>query len=110
MANKYFYKKTKSLKTLSNRNVRNDEPKVNMFEVDSNSFRLVHFAPLVSFTIHFDEWWLESGANTHITFNWSWFSTYRESCGGSVTLGDDSTTQVKGKGRLELRMTFERNS
>ena len=76
-----------------------------MLEVDSDSIRLVYFVHLVNFIIHFNDWWLDFGANTHVTFDRSLFSTYQESCKGSVTLGDGSLGQVKGKEHVDLRVT-----
>ena len=43
------------------------------------TFKLGNFLFLVNFTSHSDDWWLDSGANIHVSFNHSCFSTYQES-------------------------------
>lgn len=78
-------------------------PKVNMVEDNLDGFRSVN--PSVNLAIRSDDWWFDSGANIHVSFERSSFSTYQESRGGSVALADVTTAQILGTGRVDLKLT-----
>ena len=69
------------------------------------SFRLDSSLSIVNSITFSSDWWLDSGANIHICTDRSWFKSYQEQRGGSVSLTDDSTREIKGTGRIDLRMT-----
>ena len=81
------------------------EPKINVIEENAD-FRFVNSFPLINLTTHSDEWWLDSGAQIHVSFDRSWFTTNQKSCGESVTLGDATTIDMIEKGHVDLKKTF----
>jgi hypothetical protein len=61
---------------------------------------------LASSSTHADHeaWLIDSGASFHMTPHREWFCEYEKYDGGSVFLGNDSTTKIIGKGRVKLRL------
>ncbi|XXG68980.1 hypothetical protein AAC387_Pa06g1952 [Persea americana] len=52
-------------------------------------------------------WWIDSGATTHITFDSGVFKTYEKVTNDcKLALGTTVTTQVIGRGKVELQFTF----
>jgi hypothetical protein len=47
-------------------------------------------------------WLIDSSASYHMTPHREWFSEYEKYDGGDVSLGDDSTTKILGRGRVKL--------
>jgi hypothetical protein len=102
MAPQCFHRKKEPAKPVP----KGNENKVNMIEENPDSFRCTSL--LVNSVTSSSDWWLDSGANIHVCNDCSWFSTYQESCRGSISLADDSTNQILGSGSIELTMTSEK--
>jgi len=49
-------------------------------------------------------WLLDSGASKHMCFHREWFSKLDDSYRKSVSLGDNSTCEVKGRGVIKIKM------
>lgn len=93
---------------MNNRSKSTPKHQVNIIEgtPSNNSFRLENSIPLINITIYnSNDWWLDSGANTHVCNVRSWFSNYQESSGGDVILGNDLVAKVMGRGRIILEFT-----
>ena len=60
---------------------------------------------LVNFTYENNDWWLDSEANIYVCFNRNLSKCYQNSSGGSMTLENNSITQLLGVGQVDLRMT-----
>ena len=95
MAPQCFNRKKEPVKAQSRGNGENGVHKVNMVELNSNSFRLDSSLPTVNSITFSSGWWLDSGANIHICIDRSWFKSYQEQRGGSVSLTDDSTRETR---------------
>jgi hypothetical protein len=52
-------------------------------------------------------WWLDSGANIHVCFDASLFSSYEVTRDSSVMMGNRSHTSVRGVGTIDLKLTRE---
>jgi hypothetical protein len=61
---------------------------------------------LASSSTHVDHeaWLIDSGASFHMTPHREWFCKYEKYDGSNVFLGNDSTTRIKGRGRVKLRL------
>ena len=66
LAPQCFNRRTESVKAQLKENEGNDGHKVNMVELNSNSFRLDFSLPIINSITFFSDWWLDSGANIHI--------------------------------------------
>jgi hypothetical protein len=55
-----------------------------------------------------DVWLIDSGASYHMTPHREWFSEYEKYDDGDVFLGDDSTTNILGRGRVKLLLKYGR--
>jgi hypothetical protein len=55
-----------------------------------------------------DVWLIDSGASCHMTPHRESFSEYDKYDGGDVFLGDDSTTNILGRGRVKLLVKYRR--
>jgi hypothetical protein len=55
-----------------------------------------------------DVWLIDSAASYHMTPHREWFSEYEKYDGGDVFLGDDSTTNILGHGRVKLLLKYGR--
>ncbi|KAG5317910.1 COPIA protein, partial [Pseudoatta argentina] len=51
-----------------------------------------------------DVWLLDSGASKHMSFHREWFSELDENYRESVSLSDDSTCEVRGRGVIPIEM------
>ena len=49
-----------------------------------------------------DVWLINSGATYHMTPHREWFYEYEKYDGGDVFLRDESTSKIKGRGRVKL--------
>ena len=47
-------------------------------------------------------WYLDSSCWRHMTGDWSLFKVFESKKGGNVTFGDESKSQIKGKGTISL--------
>ena len=93
MAPKCFNQKKEPVKAQPRGNGGNGGHKVNMVELNSNSFRLDSSLPIVNFiTFSSDRF---SGANIHICTDRSCFKSYQEQCGENVSQVDDCTREIK---------------
>jgi hypothetical protein len=54
-------------------------------------------------------WWLDSGANVHVCFDASLFSSYEVTRDSSVMMGNGSHTSVRGVGTIDLKLTSGRS-
>ena len=61
---------------------------------------------LASSSTHADHeaWLIDSGASFHMTLHREWFCEYEKYDGGNVFLGNDSTTRIIVKRRVNLRL------
>jgi hypothetical protein len=61
---------------------------------------------LASSNTHADceAWLVDSSASFHMTPHMEWFCEYKRYYGGNVFLGDDSTTEIIGRGKVKLRL------
>ncbi|CAI0476507.1 unnamed protein product, partial [Linum tenue] len=51
-------------------------------------------------------WWVDSGANIHVSKDRKWFKTYKPVEDGCVLhMGNESTAPVEGRGTVELEFT-----
>ena len=89
LAPQCFNRKKEPVKVQPRGNGRNDGHKVNMVELNSNSFRLDSSLSIINSITFSSDWWLDSGANIHISTEHSWFKSYQEQCRGSMSLADD---------------------
>jgi hypothetical protein len=51
-----------------------------------------------------DVWLIDSGESYHMTPHKEWFCEYEQYDGGDVFLGDDSTTRIVGRGRVQMTL------
>ncbi|XP_020247372.1 uncharacterized protein LOC109825063 isoform X2 [Asparagus officinalis] len=72
-----YYRKKAPIKTHVGGKGEEASHRVNMVENNSDSFRLASSSYVVNCTTFSDDWWLDSGANIHISSDRSWFSTYQ---------------------------------
>ena len=72
MAPQCFNRKKEPVKAQPRGNGGNGGHKVNMVELNSNSFRLDSSLPIVNSITFSPDWWLDSGANIHICTDRSW--------------------------------------
>ncbi|KAI5350435.1 hypothetical protein L3X38_003326 [Prunus dulcis] len=102
------YKKTEPHKPKPkwNKGQRGPKAQVNVL-VDQDEPNLRYSVnPLVNIAyLSNSDWWLDSGANVHVCFDKRFFKNYQNSSGGNVTLGNDTVAQVRGIGKVELKMT-----
>jgi hypothetical protein len=61
---------------------------------------------LASSSTHVDHeaWLVDSSASFHMTPRREWFCEYERYDGGNVFIGDDSTTKIIGRGKVNLRL------
>jgi len=85
LAPQYFNRKKKSVKALPRGNGGNNVHKVNMVELDSNSFRLNYSLSIINSITFSSNWWLDSEANIYICIDRTWFESYKKQHGGSVS-------------------------
>ncbi|KAH0698970.1 hypothetical protein KY284_013185 [Solanum tuberosum] len=93
-----------------NRAGKNDnpaKPRVNLVEADDIIVAIISQANLVA---NLSDWVIDSGATRHICANKTDFMSYTQVNEGEevVYLGDSSTTQVLGKGKVLFKLTFEK--
>ncbi|XP_077226408.1 uncharacterized protein LOC143859638 [Tasmannia lanceolata] len=73
---------------------------------DGNKEKFVAMISEVNFVEGEDAWWIDSGATNHVCKDRSVFSTYVTVEDGNVIyMGNSSTAEVKGKGKVELEFT-----
>jgi len=89
-------------------NKENGGYKVNMVELNSNSFRLDSSLSIANSITFSSNWWLDSGANIYICMDHSCFKSYHKQHERSVSLADDSTREIKVIEHIDLRMTLEK--
>jgi len=94
LAPQCFNRRTESVKAQLRENEGNDGHKVNMVELNSNSFRLDSSLSIVNSITFSSNWWLDSEVNIHICTDRSWFKSYHKQRGGSMSLTDDSTREI----------------
>ena len=51
-----------------------------------------------------DIWLIDSGVSCHMTPQREWFCEYEKYNGGDMYLGDDSPTNIIGRGRVKLKL------
>jgi hypothetical protein len=61
--------------------------------------------PYVLSVFQFTTWWLDSGANVHVCFDASLFSSYQVARDSSVLIGNESHAPVRGVGTIHLKLT-----
>lgn len=49
------------------------------------------------------EWVMDTGCSYHMTHKKEWFETLREDVGGSVRMGNKTTSKVKGVGNVRIK-------
>ena len=76
-----------------------------LVEKDDASGPSFRYNSMINFTYENKDWWLDSGANIHVCFDFDFFKNYQKSSGGSVTLGNGSVAPVLGIGDIDLKMT-----
>ena len=55
------------------------------------------------------EWWIDIGATLHVCSNKKMFSTFEPiENGENVFMGNSTTSEIKGQGKVVLNMTFEK--
>ncbi|XP_077248607.1 uncharacterized protein LOC143888156 [Tasmannia lanceolata] len=73
---------------------------------DENKEKFVAMISEVNFLKGEDAWWIDSGATKHVCKDRSSFLTYAPVEDGNVLyMGNSSTAEVKGKGKVELEFT-----
>jgi hypothetical protein len=55
-----------------------------------------------------DVWLIDSGVSYHMTLHREWFPEYEKYDGGDIFLGDESTTNIFGRGRVKLLLKYGR--
>ena len=55
-----------------------------------------------------NEWWIDTGANTHVCADISLFSSYQVTGNGSVLMGNGASASVLGVGTVDLKFTSGR--
>lgn len=50
-----------------------------------------------------DEWVIDTGCSYHMTYRREWFEDLREDVGGSVRMGNKTTSKVRGIGNVRIR-------
>lgn len=50
------------------------------------------------------DWILDSGCTYHMTCNKDWLSDFKQLEGGKVIMGNSQTCQVKGVGKVNIKM------
>ena len=110
LAKDRFYKRTKPPKS---RKGGHPIPKfqVNMLTFSSveTAFRSVLFIAEVNFTLPVNDWWIDTRDNIHICSDQSLFFTYQVSSRETVTLQDNVVLHVLRIGRINLKLTSEKN-
>lgn len=69
------------------------------------SFMSVSINPTINLIYKNLDWWLDSGANTHVCADKSWFLSYQITSGGSVTVANGTSIKVLGVGDIKLKFT-----
>jgi hypothetical protein len=64
--------------------------------------------PYVLSVFQYTTWWLDSGANGHVCFDVSLFSSYQVVWDSSVMMGNGSHVFVHGVGTVDLKLTSEK--
>ena len=53
------------------------------------------------------EWWIDTGATCHVCYHKKMFSTFEPiEIGEKVFMGNSTTSDIKGQGKMVLKMTF----
>ena len=55
------------------------------------------------------EWWIDSGANIHVSANVSLFISYQAGRSGALLMGNGSHARVLGAGTVVLKFTSEKS-
>ena len=89
-----------------------NESSISDYTDDSNSDQLHLFAATIhSPTPIDDEWYFDTGATHHMTFNKNWLTRYTSlSSPLEVRLGDDSTQYAEGFGLLQIHLPNGQNT
>ena len=61
--------------------------------------------PTILSVCHSPDWWIDTGANTHVCSDISMFSSYQVSRTSSVLMGNGSRASVHGVGTVDLKFT-----
>jgi len=67
-----------------------------------------NYLPSVFSVCHSPEWWMDAGANVHISTDISLFSSYQEGSTRALLTGNGSHARVLGVGTVILKFTLEK--
>ena len=55
------------------------------------------------------EWWIDTGVTRHVCYDKKMFSTFEPiETGENVLMGNSATSDIKGQGKVVLKMTYEK--
>lgn len=62
--------------------------------------------PTVLSVCNSPKWWIDTGANKHVCFDISMFSSYQVAKACSILMGNGSRASVQGVGTVNLKFTL----
>jgi hypothetical protein len=62
--------------------------------------------PFVFSSIQSSDWWVDTGANVHVCFELSLFTSYQGAQSFSILMGNKSAASILGVGMGELKLTL----